>query len=238
VDTFDFNIRSAYDSIFADSPDGKIVRVIIAQGVLVTSTSVNTPAMVFGDSWPASTTLEIVINGIVSGRGGRGGGTGGTGGVPFEGTGQAGGVAIAATRPALITVATDGTLCGGGGGGGGVRLATTSGQSFAVMGGGGGAPYAPAGFFDAVFGDEIQFPQAAGRLVGGSGASIRELSTARVRSGSGGNVGFSGDVGALVSGSSASVRTFFAAGQVGSAVTGASLVTIVNNGQIRGGIIS
>jgi hypothetical protein len=236
-DAFDYNIREEYDTFYGDSPDGKIVRVIIAEGVLVTATSVSIPAMTFG-AWPASTTLEIVIDGIVAGRGGDGGGTGGTGGVPFEGTGQDGGLAIAATRPAVITVATGGTLCGGGGGGGGVRLRTSGGQTYAVMGGGGGAPYAPAGFFDAVLGEEIQLPQAAGRLVGGSGASIWEFSDARVRSGSGGNVGFSGNVGALVSGSSLSVRTFWPAGQVGSAITGASLVTIVNNGSIRGGIIN
>lgn len=228
ADAFDFNIRDAYDAIYADSPDGKTVRVIVAEGVLVTATSVSIPAMVFG-SWPASTTLEIVIDGIVSGRGGNGGN------FPDESgkDGQFGGLSISANRAATLTINSGGRVSGGGGGGGAAQIVRSSdGSVIDVAGGGGGAPYGIAGVTKASLGTVTKLSENGGRLVGGDGGAIGTALTG----GTGGAIGESGQFGddQITSGAIGEG----AGGGIGQAITGAANLTIVNNGQIIGDIIS
>lgn len=120
------------------------VTVTINAGVTVSSTSAAVPAFATG-SLPAGSTVTIVNNGAILGRGGDGGAGGGCAEL-VEGAGatylcsaptagQAGGAAID-TRVAL-TVQNAGSIKGGGGGGGGGAGSTSN--SASGGGGGGGA---------------------------------------------------------------------------------------------------
>jgi len=106
----------------------------INAGVYVGSNSTSTPGFTTGSSWPAGSSLTIVNNGYIIGRGGAGGNGGGV-----SATGAAGGAGGTALNITLNTTINNlGYLYGGGGGGGGGGSATGSNYGAYSGGGGGG----------------------------------------------------------------------------------------------------
>lgn len=131
ANTFNFNLRTIHDQIYADAVSGDNVIVRINSGVIVGSVSTGLPAFDVG-SWASGVNITITNNGRIQGRGGDGGYSGG----PGPGlSGQAGGVAIY-TRFAITMDNSNGEIWAGGGGGGGFS---------GSIGGGGGAGYLPGG---------------------------------------------------------------------------------------------
>jgi len=261
-DAFDFNIRDAYDAIYADAPDGKTVRVIIASGVLITSTSVLTPALVAG-VWPIGVPITVENNGIVAGRGGNGGNGGGCT-VGYAGTGDRFALPLAATGGSNGGVAIDGAgshpmtfinnyiLSGGGGGGGGgsARTAKTNAversnnMAICGAGAGGGWPYGLAGNGGLITGGSVESFDRQGnngengqRLTGGNGApSVSNFSTTGGNGGRGGS--FDTDIFGANGGNGSGGGNSNAAGGGGSAgvaIINGSNITIINNGQIISG---
>jgi hypothetical protein len=168
-----FNLRSTYLQIFPEPSDGDNIICIVQQGVIVGSTSVNTPAFDVGTGWPAgSYSIKLVIQpgAFVVGRAGQGGGSAFTieslsNPVATSSQGGVGGLAFRTQK--AIEIENLGTIGGGGGGGGGsARGGTYSNINIGLIGittsAGGGAG---AGFF------------------GGSGGSASATSSATPTSG-------------------------------------------------------
>ncbi len=115
--------------------------VTVNNGVVIGSTTTSAPAFDSGLGFPVGTTLYLVNNGIITGKGGNGGGGAihnyGNGNDPRGYPGEAGGTALRAQHP--LSATNNGTIQGGGGGGGGGnRSITFDGQTFDSGGGGGG----------------------------------------------------------------------------------------------------
>lgn len=139
ANTNDYNMRSA--AITAGWPGSvdATFTVTINPGVYVNSTSTGTAAFSVGSPWPAGSSLTLVNNGIIVGRGGDGGqGGDANASYPSGKAGEAGGPAFNTGRQ--ITVTNSGTIAGGGGGGGGGGLSwwNDKGIRYRTGGGGGG----------------------------------------------------------------------------------------------------
>lgn len=126
ADTFNYDIY-----VQAGSPTGVVdVTVTINSGVVVGSHT-SSPAMYQSGSFAVGSTVTIVNNGKIKGRGGNGGDGGAIGA-----NGKAGGVGRTGLRLGQnTTVSGSGTIQGGGGGGGGGAGGSAGGGG----GGGGGA---------------------------------------------------------------------------------------------------
>lgn len=114
--TTNYNLKSAAIAGGWNQTSALNATITINGGVYVYSTSTGTYAFDTGSTFPAGTSLNLINNGIILGRGGDGG----NGGVNQNGQGGAGG----AGGPAFIAryatnVTNNGTIGGGGGGGGG-----------------------------------------------------------------------------------------------------------------------
>ena len=144
ADTTDFHLRTHLDSIYGDfSSIPTDVTVTINSGVTVSSTSTGTAAFNTGSSWEASSTITIVNNGDIKGRGGDGAsGLYGAPYPPYSGSaGSAGGNALNITNNVTINNGS-GNIFGGGGGGGASGVAWTAYiyyNNTGQAGGGGGA---------------------------------------------------------------------------------------------------
>ena len=134
-DTSDYNLATA----IGNPVTAKKIRLTINPGVVVSSTNTGSPAFDTG-SLPGGSTLKIVNNGTIVGKGGDGGhgADGAFTGTPYAFIGEAGfpgGNAMSISIPVVVDN-TNGYIYGGGGGGGGggsYKWAGTGG------GGGGGA---------------------------------------------------------------------------------------------------
>jgi hypothetical protein len=104
------------------------------------STNASASAFTTGTGWPSGSTITIVNNSEIIGRGGNGG-AGGTNASPTGGNGGAGGTAISLSYP--VTIYNNSVIYAGGGGAGGGGLsrstATYTGANLIYSGGGGGA---------------------------------------------------------------------------------------------------
>lgn len=125
-----------------------VVTATVQSGALVSATSTSIPALRPGSSWPSGTTITLINNGTIAGRGGDGG----HGGSVIENTGAgvagaAGGLAIDAAGFAISIDNTAGIIAGGsgGGGGGGAQTIVILGVPFDIVGGGGGGGGYPLG---------------------------------------------------------------------------------------------
>lgn len=142
ADQNNVNLRTLHDSLYT-APDGvtaTTITCIIESGVTVGSelpTDGSTPQVSFNvGTWPAATTLFLIINGEIIGHGGNGG----QGGDAVFGNGRAGkqgGTAIY-TRKAISIENNNAIRGGGGGGGGGCGVSNGAGG-----GGGGGTGWNP-----------------------------------------------------------------------------------------------
>ena len=133
-DTTNYNIFTA-----AGSPGHRTTVVLTINNVYVYATTTGVYALDTGTGWAAGSTIWIINNGVVAGRGGAGG-TSGTSGVGTGGS--TGGHAFRAQWP--VTVTNNNTFAGGGGGGGGAG-GYFDGKSYLKTGGGGGGRVLGAG---------------------------------------------------------------------------------------------
>lgn len=128
TNTSNYNLRSA---ALAAGWNGVVplnAMVTIAAGVVVSADSTAQYAFDTGASFPAGSTLAVINNGTILGKGGAGG--------SHNAVGAAGGPAFRAQ--AAVSVTNNGRISGGGGGGGGGVSTTYYGDSWTVYGGGGG----------------------------------------------------------------------------------------------------
>lgn len=240
--------------------------VTIDSGVYVCASSTSTYALQTGSTFPTGSTIDLINNGYILGRGGNGG----VGGRNAHGTaGTAGGPAFLAQYAIRIT--NNGVIGGGGGGAGGggshVRSVVGAGKTpptynaFGAGGGGGGGRsnayvYSTGGAGSGpAYGttDGVTTSTAGASAVGGTGThsaagfgggySAISYNTLVVY---GGNGGLGGDWGAAGSagadGSSAAVGTLIAVytpgtgGAAGAAVQGNSNITWLATGSRYGAI--
>ncbi|MCA9398649.1 MAG: hypothetical protein KC618_02785, partial [Candidatus Omnitrophica bacterium] len=204
------------------------VTVTIDPGVGVYSPSL-APAMTTGD-FPLGSTVRIINNGYIEGRGGNGGpgqfseGCPGGGYYRVEpGYGRPGGDALFVTYPVTIDNSGVKIYAGGGGGGSGAHKCTYNGTG----GGGGGAGWTPGR--GGVGGREVNsgWPGRSGTHdVGGAGGRGQCGSNG----GRGGNPGQPGRWGITDCASNGSSRP----GQPGVAVRGSGLITWSPKGDVRG----
>jgi len=165
VSAVDYNIRTRAVAVSGSSSAPLLVTLTINSGVYVVASSTATYALDTDTGWPAGSTISIVNNGLITGKGGAGGagakitgpGNGGAnnattwnanGGVAPV-VGSAGGTAFRAQYATSFT--NNGTIGGGGGGGGGsgAEKNNTDGKGtiygFGGAGGGGGRGGNPGG---------------------------------------------------------------------------------------------
>jgi len=78
--TNDYNLKNAAIAAGWDQVIGLQATVTINSDIFVGSSSTGTPAFTTGSTYPAGSTLAIINNGFIVGRGGNGGSGGGSGG--------------------------------------------------------------------------------------------------------------------------------------------------------------
>jgi len=148
-DLFDLDLKAAHDRNYdpLSLVSGTIVEVIIASGVLISSSNTSNYALTNPNTWPAGVYIKLIIEAgaIVAGRGGNGGAGGGVWPVPVGDVGGDG--ANAFLIQSTLTVENNGIIAGGGGGGGGgTGIATLFGGAlYGGGGGGGGWPHGAGG---------------------------------------------------------------------------------------------
>jgi hypothetical protein len=134
ANTNNYNLRAAAVAAGWNQTVPLNATVTINGGVFVGSTSTGTRAFDTGVTFPSGTTLALVNNGTIIGRGGNGGNGGEPGGSGAT-SGSGGGPALIAQQ--AISITNNGTIGGGGGGGGG-GAGSTYGQGGSNSAGGGG----------------------------------------------------------------------------------------------------
>ena len=245
--TEDFNMRSYALANGWDGTSPLIMSVTINTGVTVSSSSTSTPAFTTktsGDpAFPVGSSLTLLNNGIIAGRGGAGGtGANVVNVTTFTngGAGGAGGPALQALDAISITL--NGVIGGGGGGGGGGGATVTStggkasidtglsgggggGGRSVLSGGNGGAPGTVAGSGDGIEAAVLGTAGASGTVTapgaGGVGPSLAGSGATSAGSGGlGGDLGQPGGAGRTLTGSVGG-----AGGAAGAAVIGNSNIT-------------
>lgn len=117
TNTTNYNLKAAAITAGWNQTTKLIATITINAGIYIYSTATGTYAFDTGSTFPVGTTLALINNGIILGRGGDGGRGAGwaSGGVSVAGS--AAGPAFIARQ--AISVTNNGTIAGGGGGGGG-----------------------------------------------------------------------------------------------------------------------
>ena len=223
-DTADYNVFTA-----AGSPAYRANIVLtINSGVNVYASSTGVYALTTGTGWVGGSSIRLVNNGRIIGRGGNGG----DGGNAFQSTpwvtvgnpGTAGGNAMLLTIPATIT-GSGSIIAGGGGGAGGVgSVVFYSGTSGG--GGGGGGAYAGSGGA----GGSATYGGAVYGAAGGAGTFIAGGGGGGGGSGAGGTGGTGGDGGYGTKGGDSSNY----GGSAGYAIIGSGYITLPNTNTIIG----
>jgi len=125
----DYNMRTAAIAAGWNGTSAVNLTVMIQPGVTIDASATTTYAFDTGAPWPAGSTLTLINNGTIRGKGGLG---------SNSGDGQAGGPALRAQFALAVT--NNGTIGGGGGGGG-----YASGGAGNGAGGNGAGPGAATG---------------------------------------------------------------------------------------------
>jgi hypothetical protein len=145
ADTTNYNIKNEAIAAGWDGITPTQITVTVQSGVYVSATGTSSYAMDTGSGFPAGTTITIINNGFIIGKGGNGGGGGSvssSGAVTAPGSGSLGGPALRAQYQ--ITIFNYGTIAGGGNGGNGGSAAVqfsdklSNSKSWGGGGGGGG----------------------------------------------------------------------------------------------------
>lgn len=229
-DTLDVNIRTAHDLLYSAPVSGDLVRVYIAPGVVVGSSSTSTPALNIG-SWPAGVDIEIYIytGAYVAGKGGAGG-HGNDSSFPGA-NGLPGGLAFSAQYP--VSVYNGGTIQGGGGGGGGggSGLNNNEAQEGGGGGGGGGAgSNGGGGGAGSIYGSPDGQTGATGTTTaGGAGGLGGGANSSYGQGGRGGTGGAPGQAGSAGSaGTVIAYRSPGSGGAAGAAIEGVANITWID----------
>lgn len=232
-----YNLKTAAISAGWDQTLPLDANITVNSGVYISSTSTAVAAFDTGSTFPDGSTLTLINNGLILGRGGNGGA--GTG-WPLRAysvveAGGAGGVALAASAP--LTVINNGTVGGGGGGGGGGGAYENAEGTTAGGGGGGGRPLGAGG----PIGSPAEHTITASP---GTAASLTSPGVGQAtapwghRGGDGGNLGQAGATGAYGTSYYDGAGTpGGAGGSPGAAVVGNSQITWVATGT-RLGVIT
>lgn len=114
ANTTDYNLKAAAVTAGWNQTTKLVASITINAGVYVYSTSTGSYAFDTGSTFPVGTTLALLNNGVIIGKGGTGG-NGAAALVAAVGTGA--GPSFIARQ--AISVTNNGTIAGGGGGGGG-----------------------------------------------------------------------------------------------------------------------
>lgn len=126
-----FNVKAQAIAAGWDQVAPLAATITVNAEIYVWSDSTGTPAFDTGSGLPAGSTLTLINNGKIIGKGGQGGGV--------NTAGSPGGVAMNITIPATIN-STSGYIAGGGGGGGG----SANGSGGGGAGGGAGGVFGSA----------------------------------------------------------------------------------------------
>lgn len=215
-----YNVRAA---ALAAGWDGSTpLAATITNNGVIGSNSTGAYAFDTDSGFPAGSSIALINNYYITGRGGDGG-TGGN--VGYQGKGGKGGPALLAQH--RITITNNGTIGGGGGGGGG-----TSNRDMGA-GGSGGAGY-PAGA-----GGSIPVGAAHGNIAGNPGTTTAGGASAKAvyswqeaTGGAGGALGGTGGTGSC----NVDTSYFGAGGEGGAAVVGNANITWVLSGTRLGSI--
>lgn len=205
------------------------VVVTVAAGALVSATSTSIPAIRVGVSWPSGSTITIINEGVIAGRGGAGGGYPG-GILNYNGTaGENGGLGLLADYPVSIDNSA-GVIAGGGGGGGQGSSDSSPSGTVAGGGGGGGSPQGAGGTSVSGSGNN----GTAGTTSGGGAGGAATGPVGGLYSGAGGNGGGYGQAG-----NTGTVGTYGSPGSGGAAgdcINGNSNITWIATGTRHGTI--
>jgi hypothetical protein len=220
ADIFDVNLRDLYESEYGTPTAGQNITFIVQSDVLITATSTAGFALQTG-LWP-SVDLTLINNGYIAGRGGNGGWRGGGDGSLSRGGN--GGNGLTATYQ--ISIINNGVIAGGGGGGGAGYVGGSGGAPL----GAGGAGVGPDESTDRTYGND------GGRLTGGAAYRYVPAMDGPDWAKSGGTGGNFAMAGGNVEGFLGSSFTVIGTGGAGgiAIVDPASLITMINNGQILG----
>ena len=243
VNTTDFDLRAAAIAAGWDGTEPLCATVTINSGVIVSASTTTKYAF---DSGTASSdsTLEIINNGYILGKGGNGGnGAWSAQSTPWAGSGAdatSGGPALRLQY--TTTISGSGIIGGGGGGGGG---GGTQGPYQIGGGGGGGAPFGSGGSGGYAAGAPGVFyvgpsGQNGTLTTGGAGGDVQNDPFAYVAwfaqpdrdgfsGGAGGNLGASGSPGVYVGGYYWRPAGPSANGAAGKAITGVAYVMANSN---------
>lgn len=205
------------------------VIVTVLPGALVSATSTSIPALRVGTAWPIGTTITLIINGVIAGRGGAGGGYPG-GLLNYVGTdGEDGGLALLADYPISIDNSS-GVIAGGGGGGGQGSSDSSPGGTAAGGGGGGGSPHGAGGVSVSGSGNN----GTAGTPSAGGIGGVATGPVGGLYSGAGGDGGYYGQPGD--SGTTGTYGAGGAGGAAGDCINGNSNITWIATGTRHGAI--
>jgi len=207
----------------------------INSGVIVSSSSTGTAALIVNTSWAAGDTVRINNGGVILGKGGNGG-NGSSGGASTSGT--SGGLALQVQR--ALTMNNTNRIAGGGGGGGGGGL----GQYIDIAGGGGGGGGIGIGTGGSAggYGSGVG---VAGTLTsagsGGNGGSNvyspgPKYGPTPIQGGAGGAGGTYGSNGSGGANGNPVGNTPGSGGAAGACITGNSFITYVATGTRNGAI--
>lgn len=136
--TAEYNMKSAAIAAGWNQTDVLDMTVTINSGVSVYANSTSNVAFVTGSTFPTGTSLKLINNGTIVGRGGNGG-NGGYANTVNGGGGSSGGAGLTASYALRIT--NNNIIAGGGGGGGGgagYNIYNTGTKNYNYYGGSGG----------------------------------------------------------------------------------------------------
>lgn len=134
ANTANINLKTALEALYGSMTGAVAAVVTVSSGVRVYSTSRVNPAMATGTSWPSGSSLKIVNNGMIRGRGANGENADGSTAAPD----LVGGTALDLGINVTIDNTSSGIIFGGGGGGGAGGLGIKPGGANDAGGGGGG----------------------------------------------------------------------------------------------------
>lgn len=226
--TNNYNLKSAAIAAGWDQVTPLIATITIGPGVVVGSTSTATPAFDTGATFPAGTTISVINNGFIVGRGGNGATGAGSGGGGGAGNGLGGGAGVSG----IGNPGSNGTNTTGGAGGATRSIGNPGGDTGFARGGDGTAG-GPALQAQTPITLTNNGTIGGGGGGGGAGGYVR-LASASITSyagGAGGNLGNAGG-----SGVGAGPAPGGTGGAAGAAIIGNSNIIYAATGTILGSI--
>jgi hypothetical protein len=207
----------------------------IDSGVIVSSSSTGSYALVVDTSWNATDTVTIVNSGTILGRGGNGGR--GADAANNSAAGTAAGPALNVQRAISLNNINRIAGGGGGGGGGGSGSASLGKASYTGGGGGGGGGIGVStGGLRGSDAGSTGVNGTAGTLIAAGSGGNGGNDAGQAFGGSGGNGGTYGTAGSSGNLANPGVKGPAGGGAAGAAIAGNSSITYIATGTINGSI--